>query len=197
MTEPLPSFVHELGKTLDERFRVFDVLHQDIESLLIAYRNDWTSQPLRRLFIRACWAMIEGEVFCLKQFTLRACELGGESLSADEHVFLSESRVVVDEKGGAMLKYVHGDTLSNLKQTLKITKSKFELDWTPNFGIQDWGKLRCSLELRDRITHPKTTAELTISDGELDLHRDAFAWFLGEFQKLQESFMRKYGSCPS
>ena len=75
MTEPLPSFVHTLGKTLDERFKVFDVLHRNIESLLAAYQHDWTSQPLRRLFVRACWSMIEGEVFCMKQFTLRACEL--------------------------------------------------------------------------------------------------------------------------
>lgn len=194
MTGPLPSFVRELGKTLDERFKVFDVLHRDIESLLVVYRYDWTSQPLRRLFVRTCWSMIEGEVFCLKQFTLRACELGNKSLSADEHVFLSESRVVVNEEGGAILKYAYGGTLSNLKQTLKITQSKFELDWTPNFGVQDWEKLRCSLELRDRITHPKTIAELAISDSELDLHRDAFAWFLDAFQQLEKSFMRKYGS---
>lgn len=194
MTEPLPSFAHNLGKTLDERFKVFDVLHRDIESLLAAYRHDWISQPLRRLFVRACWSMIEGEVFCMKQFTLRACELGGKSLSAEEYVFLSEIRVVVGASGGAKLKHVHVDTLSNLKQTLKIATSKFELDWNPNFGTQSWEKLRRSLELRDRITHPKIADELTISDNELDIHKDAFAWFLDAFQELEVSLFRKYGS---
>ena len=87
MTEPLPSFVRNLGKTLDEMLEVSGVLRQDIENLVAAYRNDWSSQPLRRMFVRVYWSMIEGEVFCTKQFTLRACQLGDNSLSAEEHVF--------------------------------------------------------------------------------------------------------------
>ena len=192
MTESLPSFAHNLGKTLDEQIRVFEVLRGDIESLLSAYRHDWTSQPLRRIFVRACWSMIEGEVFCVKQFTLRACELGNKSLSAEEHVFLSEVRVLVDENGGAELKHVYNDTLPNLKRALKLAASKFELDWNPNFGTQGWEKLARSLELRHRVTHPKIAEELIISDSELEIHKDAFAWFLEVFQDLQAGLVQKY-----
>ena len=192
MTESLPSFAHNLGKTLDEQIRVFEVLREDIESLLSAYRHDWTSQPLRRIFVRACWSMIEGEVFCVKQLTLRACELGNKSLSAEEHVFLSEVRVLVDENGGAELKHVYNDTLPNLKRALKLAASKFELDWNPNFGTQGWEKLTRSLELRHRVTHPKISEELIISDSELEVHKDAFAWFLEVFQDLQVGLVQKY-----
>ena len=192
MTESLPSFAHNLGKTLDEQIRVFEVLRGDIESLLSAYRHDWTSQPLRRIFVRACWSMIEGEVFCVKQLTLRACELGNKSLSAEEHVFLSEVRVLVDENGGAELKHVYNDTLPNLKRALKLAASKFELDWNPNFGTQGWEKLTRSLELRHRVTHPKIAEELIISDSELEIHKDAFAWFLEVFQDLQAGLVQKY-----
>lgn len=192
MTEPLPSFVRNLGKTLDEMLEVSGILRQDIESLVAAYRHDWSSQPLRRMFVRAYWSMIEGEVFCTKQFTLRACELGDKSLSAEEHVFLSESRVIVDEEGVASMKHKHIDTLSNLKQTLKIAASKFDLDWAPNFSTQGWEKLALSLELRHRITHPKVVAELVVSESELDVHRDAFAWFLEAFNEFQASLLRKY-----
>lgn len=192
MTESLPSFAHNLGKTLDEQIRVFEVLRGDIESLLSAYRHDWTSQPLRRIFVRACWSMIEGEVFCVKQLTLRACELGNKSLSAEEHVFLSEVRVLVDENGGAELKHVYNDTLPNLKRALKLAASKFELDWNPNFGTQGWEKLTRSLELRHRVTHPKISEELIISDSELEIHKDAFAWFLEVFQDLQVRLVQKY-----
>ncbi len=192
MTEPLPSFVKNLGKTLKELLDVSEVLRQDIESLFAAYRDDWSSQPLRRMFVRAYWSMIEGEVFCLKQFTLRSCELGGKSLSAEEHVFLSESRAIVDEKGSALLKHVYVDTLSNLKQTLKISASKFELKWAPDFSTQGWKNISLSLELRHRITHPKTAAELTISDSELTTQKEAFAWFLETFNELQSSLLRRY-----
>jgi hypothetical protein len=192
MTEPLPSFVRNLGKTLDEMLEVSGVLRQDIENLVAAYRNDWSSQPLRRMFVRAYWSMIEGEVFCTKQFTLRACQLGDNSLSAEEHVFLSESRVIVDEEGAASLKHAHIDTLSNLKQTLKVAASKFDLDWAPNFSTQGWEKLALSLELRHRITHPKVAAELLVSESELDIHKDAFAWFLEAFNEFQSSLLRRY-----
>ena len=191
MTEPLPSFVHNLGKTLDELLEVSGVLLQDIESLVAAYRHDLSIQPLRRMFVRAYWSMIEGEVFCTKQFALRACELGCKSLSTEEHVFLSESRVIVGEKGAASLKHVHIDALSNLKQTLKIAASKFDLDWAPDFSTQGWEKLALSLELRHRITHPKTAAELIVSESELDIHKDAFAWFLESFNEFQSSLLRK------
>ena len=194
MTESLPSFVHNLGKTLDELLEVSGVLLQDIESLVAAYRHDWSIQPLRRMFVRAYWSMIDGEVFCTKQFALRACELGCKSLSAEEHVFLSESRVIVGEKGAASLKHVHIDTLSNLKQTLKIAASKFELDWAPDFSTQGWEKLALSLELRHRITHPKTAAELIVSDSELDIHKDAFAWFLEAFNEFKSSLLRRYAA---
>jgi hypothetical protein len=53
MTEPLPSFVHNLGKTLNEMLEVSGVLRQDIESLVAAYGHDWSSQPMRRMFVRA------------------------------------------------------------------------------------------------------------------------------------------------
>ena len=192
MTEPLPSFVRNLGKTLDEMLEVSGVLRQDIENLVAAYRNDWSSQPLRRMFVRAYWSMIEGEVFCTKQFTLRACQLGDNSLSAEEHVFLSESRVIVDEEGAASLKHAHIDTLFNLKQTLKVAASKFDLDWAPNFSTQGWEKLALSLELRHRITHPKVAAELVVSESELDIHKDAFAWFLEAFNEFQSSLLRRY-----
>lgn len=192
MTEPFLSFVHNLGKTLDEMRAVSGVLLQDIESLVAAYRHDWSIQPLRRMFVRAYWSMIEGEVYCTKQFVLRACELGDKSLSAEEHVFLSKSRIIVDEQGAALLKHAHIDALSNLKQTLKIAASKFDLDWVPNFSTQGWEKLALSLELRHRITHPKVAAELVVSESELDIHKEAFAWFLEAFNEFQESLLRKY-----
>jgi len=192
MTEDLPAFAHNLGKPLIEWRDVSNALRQDIENLADAYRDDWSSQPFRRLFVRSCWAMIEGEVFCLKQFALRACELGGKSLSANEHTFLSEIRIIVDENGIAELERVHERTLSNLKQTLKIAVCKFESEWTPDFSGQDWRALSCSLKLRHRITHPKTVGELMISDSELDIHKDAFTWFLKTFGEFQASLLQKY-----
>jgi len=191
-SEDLPAYVHNLGKVLNEWLEVSNTLHKDIKSLMNEYQDDWSSQPFRRMFVRACWALIEGEVFCLKQFTLRACELGGKSLTSSEHKLLSEVLMLGDDSGRIKREDVRGSTHENLKQTLKIATSKFELGWTPDFSNQGWALLRRSLDLRHRITHPKIAAELAISDDELDLHRSGFAWFLETVQKFKTIFQKKY-----
>ena len=192
MTDALPAFAHNLGKTLEELLRVSDVLTQDIENLALVYKDDWTSQSFRRIFVRSSWALIEGELYGVKQFTLRACELGGKNVSLDEHRILSERQILVGDSGAAQLKHTYSDTLSNIKSTLKIAVTKFELDWVPDFGTQGWQNLSSSLELRHRITHPKSMAELIFSDGELDIHRYACVWYEKNFNEFLASLVQKY-----
>ncbi|MBX3303031.1 MAG: Ppx/GppA family phosphatase [Nitrospira sp.] len=192
VTEELPAYAHNLGKVLNEWLEVSNLLLADGQNLMDVYKNDWASQPFRRMFVRACWALIEGEVFCLKQFTLRACELGGKSLSFSEHKLLSEVLMLWCDNGRVKREDVRESAHENLKQTLKIATAKFELGWTPDFGNQSWEMLRRSLDLRHRVTHPKTAAELTISDDELDDHRKGVAWFLETVQKFQTIFQQKY-----
>lgn len=192
MTKELPVFSHNLGNVLNELVKESDLLLADINSLVDVYESDWSSQPLRRMFVRSCWALIEGEAYRVKQFTLRACELGGKSLPADEHTFLSEVQMVADQSGVVTKSDVRKGSLENLKQTLKIATCKFELGWNPDFSNQGWKQLRRSLDLRNRITHPKTAVELVISDDELDAHRSGFAWYLATISTFQESFDRKY-----
>ena len=192
MTEELPAYAHNLGKVLNEWFEVSNLLYKDIGNLLDTYQDDWSSQPLRRMFVRSCWSLIEGDIYCVKQFTLRACELGGKILSADEHTFLSEVQMVADENGIVRQMDVHEGSLENLKGALKIATSKFELGWTPGFGNQGWSNLRRSLDLRNRITHPKTVVQLVILDDELNKHQRGFKWYQEMIIKFKESFSRRY-----
>lgn len=192
VNEELPAYAHNLGKVLDEWFDVSNLLLGDIKNLMNAYQNDWASQSFRRMYVRACWALIEGEVFCLKQFTLRACELGGKRLEADEHIFLSETQMLADDSGKVRQRDIREGVLENLKRTFKTATSKFELGWAPDFGSQGWEQLRLSLDLRNRITHSKIMAELAISNCELDVHRNGVAWFLEAVQKFQAMFQEKY-----
>ncbi len=138
--------------------------------------------------------MIEGTVYCTKQFILRACELGGRILSAEELVFLSETYVyvVVDPIGVATVKAKHEGTLSNVKRALEIAAARFNLDWWPDYGTQGWKKLARSLEARHRITHPKMTVELLVSDNDLNVHKDPFGWLIDSLNELQSSLLRKY-----
>lgn len=90
------------------------------------------------------------------------------------------------------MKAKHEGTLSNVKRALEIEAARFNLDWWPVYGTQGWKKLARSLEARYRITHPKMTVELLVSDNDLNVHKDAFAWLTDSLNELQSSLLRKY-----
>ena len=162
----------------------------DVENLLSVYRDDWSSQTLRRTFIRASWSMIEGVVFCVKRLTLRACELGSVDLPSDEHLFLSELQFIVDPAGEAKMETRRVDTLSNFKRSLKIAALRFDLLWKPVFSGTGWRDLAESLEIRHRLTHPKSTAECEVSDDELTLHLAGFEWFIQSSNEFQHALVK-------
>lgn len=67
-------------------------------------------------------------MFCLKQFTLCACELGGKGLASAEHELLSKIRMLGDDSGRVKQEDVRERTHENLKQTLKLRPLSSSLD---------------------------------------------------------------------
>jgi hypothetical protein len=43
MTQELPAYAHSLGKVLNEWFEMSNLLHKDVQSLVDAYQDDWSS----------------------------------------------------------------------------------------------------------------------------------------------------------
>lgn len=196
MTQQLLAHSRNLGKALNELLAVSSLLSDDVLSLMQAFHDDWSSQPLRRALVRASWAHIEGTIYALKRFVLRACDLGGVDLSVAEREFLSEVRLVVDDSGNAKLETKWPSTLTNIKKTLKLAASVFDLDWKPDLG-QGWQSLATVLKIRHRVMHPKLAADLEVLDTEVEVYRDASAWFIKTFTEWQQSMHRRYGHSPA
>ena len=192
MTQERQAHSRNLGVALDELLRVTSVLRDDVVVLLDTFNDDWANQTLRRALVRASWAYVEGTTFAIKRFVLRACEFGGVDLSADEQAFLSEMIILVDTTGTATVENKWTNTLGNIKRTLKVASSRFDLDWKPDCGTKGWQKLIALLDMRHRVTHPKSGVELQISDTEVDVYRDAFSWFVETFNEMQLSLNRRY-----
>ena len=190
MKEQVHAHSRNLGKTLDELLQVSSVLRDDVVSLLDVFQEDWPSQPMRRALVRAAWAHIEGTVFAVKQLVLRACDLGSVELTASDREFLSELLIVVDSVGNAKLESKWCDTLTNVKKTFKLAAACFVLDWRPNFGTQGWQQIIELLEVRHRVTHPKSVEQLELTDEEVEVYRNAFAWFVQVFNEFQSSMLR-------
>lgn len=170
------------------------MLREDIQRLLNKFADDWDDQTLRRLLVRSCWAYIEAVVYGLRQVTLAACTLGSVDISARTRSFLSETTIVVNSSGEARIELVRTGTLKNIKLTLKLAAKHFDVEWRPNFGNEGWNQLRQSLELRHRLTHPKSARSLVVENDETESHRDAFLWFSRGFNNFLESLKTRHGA---
>lgn len=145
-----------------------------------------------RALVRGSWAHVEGTVFAIKRLLLRACDLGSVDLSATDRQFLSELVVVVDSAGNAKIENKWFDTLTNIKKTFKLAATHFDLDWKPDFSSAGWQLLIQLLEIRHRLTHPKSFEQLVLTPPEIDLYREGFAWFVELFNEFQSSMLRCY-----
>lgn len=68
-------------------------------------------------------------------------------------------------------------TISNIRFAFKLyskaNRSNFQLDTSnPN-----WQRIKSGILVRDRITHPKSLADLTVSSDEFTASVQAFLWF--------------------
>lgn len=146
-----------------------------------------TEKPLtvhgRRAAIRAVFAAVEGYLWSLKQDIASAAEY---RLGAAEMALLREERYVVGRGGEAETKRL----LLNLKDSIRFTVAMTrKLHAESNVGLGDagWQSLIDSLDVRHRITHPKSAAALDVSDEELNTALDGLLWFLGLTTKGKEA----------
>ena len=194
MRHLIQAYARGLSVPLDDLLESSGLLRDDIQRLLEAFADNWDDQTFRRVLVRAGWSYVEAVVFGLKQIVLRACTLGSENLSAKTQAFLSERRIEVNSQGEARVLAVHIDTMKNIKLALKLASTRFDVPWQPAFGDGSWEKLRDSLQLRHRLTHPKAAAELHVTDPELDDHQKSFSWFMTSFNEFLLSTRRRYGA---
>lgn len=190
--QQLQAYSRALARPLDDLLSANTILREDIQSLMDAFDDNWNDQTFRRLIIRACWAHIEAVVFGLKKIVLTACTLGSVTLSAKTQVFLSETQFTIDSRGHTKIGVVRPDTMRNVKLSLKLASQHFDVAWKPTFGTAAWTQLAESLELRHRITHPKSADALFITDTEAETHRDAFLWFAQGFNDFLGSLQDRY-----
>lgn len=130
----------------------------------------------RRSFARSGCAYIEGTLSALRRFALTFAEnqvprdpatisaLRGESYCPDDDGSIKKRRLTIPRrKYLAMIFRYYAQSLG----------SPYELDRdTPG-----WQSITTAFEVRDRITHPNTAADLQITDQETVAVEEAFCYF--------------------
>lgn len=125
----------------------------------------------RRSAIRTVLASIEGVMYLT-----RAC-LNVYPLTAAELTIVKELSYEVTDRGTINERERSVPFDRSLKAIVRIVR-KYRPEYSLDYDHPGWSALLRSLEVRHRLTHPKTIEDLTVADSEIeDAHR-GFNWFL-------------------
>lgn len=192
MSEEIQAALRNLTLVVDELLSLSHVLQNDAIQNYQALLVDFENQVHRRSFVRSCWAYVEAVTFSVKQYTFSVCQLGTVNISRDDHAFLGDMLLVVDVEGNIQIQRDPTKTLANVKRTFRLSAEIFDVDWKPNFGTRGWESLRESLQIRHRLMHPKSVAEVMISSHEIQIQKDGIDWFVDGFSEYLESILKRH-----
>lgn len=131
----------------------------------------------RRAFIRAAVTYIEGDTNVRIDVLLDLSKHGG--LSAEMVGVLRGGAYVVGSDGTPRARDAYQKLIDKVRASFRAymqlhpeSPNFFDTEWELR-----WKQLAELIEVRNRITHPKTERSLSISDDELQLARDVETWY--------------------
>ena len=129
----------------------------------------------RRNFIKNFFSSIEAIIRCMKDILLDEKRI----IKSSEIIKLQGFKFVGPNK--KKLKKIPYKI--KLEDNVKLTLKKFDeiilnKKSENTFSSPEWEDFKKTIEIRNRITHPKSGNDLKVSQRELDLARKCFSWFI-------------------
>lgn len=142
-------------------------------------------QGRRRNFVRASFAAIEGLVWLLRSHVLEVGNAIGD-LAPLEALALQDRGYAVGGDGvlREMPQYMPFKTA--IKYTVRRAQA-IAPGLAVDYGGEGWASLMAAVEVRHRITHPKTTEDLVIEEGDLAATSCGLGWLLATVEYSMQS----------
>jgi hypothetical protein len=164
-----------MDTAFDNYLHLTRILEADMTALLDGECED---QHWRRNFIRSAAALIEGHAHCLREM----CAISFECIAPE--LAKKEADVLRSEESFS--------AVERMKLTLRAAYTLFELAPAPNFGGNEWPKAQRVLLKRHLLMHPKTPADLEVSDSLWSDIRTDIAWLIEQFFSFLSLLQKKH-----
>ena len=148
------------GDTKEIRESFVKLLSEDVIDAFDR-RDLLDTQTNRRNLMRTMFAAIEGLVWVYQQHVRSVAE----AMDIDAGGLDSSNAMYMPFK----------DTIKSSTKLAKIICPELKAD----FSGSGWQDLQIATDIRNRITHPKTSAHLKIAEADLAISQSAFFWLLG------------------
>lgn len=186
MTDPQQQFIAEHDARIEETHRIREALTKDLDELIDPVNKD--HQGARRAFIRGMFALFEAMTYRMKA---NALAFGSAKLEPSEVLLLEEREFSLEDNGNLKQRSPKLRTLPNLRFTFAMLVKASEIDWAPSYDGPGWAAVKESILTRDRLTHPRTLADVTVSDGQMVSASKALMWFTATQVKLLSTIHEK------
>ncbi len=151
------------------------------------------SQAARRDLVRVGFAAIEGIAWVFREHVVDWARMVDE-LSPAEAGALAELIYTVGEQGRISSQRRYLALVPMIRLTGRIA-ARLQPAANIDFDSANWGRLRTAVATRNRITHPKSHADMALSSKEVEDCIAALFWFLEQtagMLELANADMRKY-----
>lgn len=159
---------------MDDSFET--TLLQDL-SADIQVATKAASQTQRRSVVRSGFAAVEGLVHFMKETILDDLHLNPGLHSLAEVAMLREEMYAVDRNGEVQTQPKFIPTDANLRFTIKMW-CRGTNDGALDLSGRGWQAFKSSLEVRNRLAHPKRSSDLTVTGPEMRAFIEGLIWFL-------------------
>jgi len=135
------------------------------------------NQFMRRAYVRSVFAAIEGNNFNMKQTAFEVSRRSGADFSEEEIGLLKEESYELNDKGEAYAQAKFIQLPKNVRFAFKAYAHAFQIDYELKVDDSGWMNFKEALELRHRLTHPKTVADINVTDADLAKVKGAEEWY--------------------
>jgi hypothetical protein len=171
----------DLYDRLDEIQGMTRVLTEDVDRLRPLTGEDVTisndEEANRRFYVRAVFALVEAVLEQHKRLLLDLAERGTIALPAGVRQALSEQAPFVKDNGTVAYREQYLQLERKLRAVYHAAGEAFRQPLAVSFGDTGWQSFRTALNVRDRITHPKTYEDCHVDGDSLDTVNQGHEWF--------------------
>ena len=151
------------------------ILLEDVRAAHLRHEQSDTQTTRRDLF-RTVFSAIDGMAWVYREFVRE--NVGAlELIEPKEEIALSEKTYSVSSAGKVVEQTKYVSTLSAIRLASRILKRAVPA-FDPDFGVSGWEQLKRATEVRNRITHPKSAADMQIADHDILTGLTGFYWLM-------------------
>ncbi|MCW3094771.1 MAG: hypothetical protein JWL77_389 [Chthonomonadaceae bacterium] len=156
--------------------------HQSGKAYFLLSLKD--SQFTRRVYVRAVFALIEGNINLMADVILAASGRDEVALTTREAEALRQERQITTEQGVDVTRVKFVPIRDRIVPVFSTFARMFEERFLPDRSTSGWTDFIAAIEIRNRITHPKNAASFDISDNDLGIVERAREWYAASIQAL-------------